>query len=203
MNCHQPQRVPGRGMTSPRGLFVRGLAAVVGSAMFCASVVSCLAADSPGFKEHELKAAFLYNFTKFIEWPTNRFADTNAPFVVAVVDDGPLTTELEQVANSRKVGGRVLIIKQVKAPAEMRGVHMVFFHDLPDSRVKEWLTAAHAAGVLTVGESEAFFKQGGMINFLLEGEKIRFEINVDQTETAGLKISAQLQKLAKSVRHKQ
>jgi hypothetical protein len=79
---------------------------------------------------------------------------------------------------------------------------VLFVSASEESHQKAWLAAAHHQGVLTIGESESFLKDGGAINFLLEGEKIRFEINIDQSEGAGLKVSAQLQKLAKAVRRK-
>jgi len=176
------------------------------AAILIAAVMLCSSATrSPGaapLKEYELKAAFLYNFTKFIEWPTNRFANANAPFVVAVAGNSSSTIELEKIATERKVNGRKLIIKTVKTPEDAKDAHVLFVSATEDSRFENWLAAAHGAGVLTIGESESFFKQGGIINFVLEGEKIRFDLNIDQAEAAGLKVSAQLQKLARNINKK-
>ncbi len=178
----------------------RWVVALIGLAMLCLSATSSRGAEV--LKEYELKAAFLYNFTKFIEWPTNRFQDANAPFVVAVAGNSPCTAELEEIAQERKINGRSLIIKLVKTPEAAKGAHVLFVSVSEDARLKEWLTAAHNAGILSVGESEPFFKQGGIINFILEGEKIRFDLNIGRADATGLRVSAQLQKLARSVRRK-
>lgn len=163
---------------------------------------SCWSAEAPVLREHALKAAFLYNFTKFVEWPTNSFRDTNAPFVVAVVGNSPCTAELEKIAKERKLNGRNIIIRAVTDVESIQDAQALFIAASADSRLKDWLAAVRGRNVLTIGESELFWKQGGTINFLIEGEKIRFEINMDQAEAAGLKVSAQLQKLAKTVLRK-
>jgi len=153
-------------------------------------------------KEHELKAAFLYNFTKFVEWPPDRFADTNAPLVLGIAGDSPCRAELELIAKDRKSNGRALVIKPLQSAREVKDVHMLFVSASEDSRLDEWLASARGAAVLTAGESAQFLKRGGMINLFLEGEKIRFEINMEPADAVGLKVSAQLQKLAKAIRRK-
>jgi hypothetical protein len=160
----------------------------------------CVAAESLGTKEYQLKAAFLYNFTKFVEWPTNSFDDPDAPLILAVAGKGPCAAELEQVVKGRTANGRRIVVKMVETPEAAKGAHVLFLPASEDPRIEEWLGAVRNAGTLTVGESEPFAKAGGIIRFLLEGDKVRFEINVDSTEQAGLKISAQLLKLAKTVR---
>jgi len=90
----------------------------------------------------------------------------------------------------------------VQTPGAAEGAQILFVPAAEDARLKDWLAAAHVAGLLTIGESESFIKQGGIINFALEGEKIRFDLNIARAEATGLKISAQLQKLARSVSRK-
>ena len=180
----------------------RWLRALIGATLFCLGFVSCFGADAPVRKEHELKAAFLYNFTKFVEWPTNSFSDNNAPFVVAVAGESPCRAELDKIAKERKVNGRNLVIKSVTTPEAVAGAHALFIPATQDLRVKDWLDAVRNRNVLTVGESDLFRKHGGIINFLLEGEKICFEVNMDEANATPLKVSAQLQKLAKTVRRK-
>jgi hypothetical protein len=194
------QRQPNRKPAAPSGTATRWMSYVIGLAMFFFGLTSSKSADS--LKEYELKAAFLYNFTKFIEWPTNRFPDANAPFVVAVAGNSSCTAELEKIAKERKVNGRTLIIRTVTTPDVLREAHLLFIPSSEDKSAKEWLYAAHRCGALSTGESDAFSRQGGVINFVLEGEKIRFDLNIVQAEAAGLKVSAQLQKLARTVRKK-
>lgn len=171
-------------------------------ALGCFAPGNCAGGEGAVRKEYQLKAAFIYNFTKFIEWPAECFPDANAPIVIAVADQSPCTAELGAVVKGRKVNERDLAIKTVTTLETAKGFHILFIPATEDERLEKWMEAVRGKGVLVVGESEAFLKRGGMINFLLEEEKIRFEINMDQTEAARLKISAQLQKLAKSIRRK-
>ena len=154
-------------------------------------------ADVVNAKEHEVKAAFLYNFLKFVEWPAARFQETNAPLVIGVVGTSPITAALEATVRNRTINGRPLVVKAVKTPEEARAVLSLFVPGSEDERLEAWLTSLNGSSVLTVGESAAFAKQGGIINFVLDGDKLRFEINMDVARRAGLKISAQLQKLAR------
>ena len=109
---------------------------------------------------------------------------------------------LEQITKGRTICGRDIVIKVLDTPAAARDVQVLFLPEDEDLRLKVWLAAAHGAGVLTVGESESFFKQGGIFNFILEEGKIRFDLNIGQAEVVGLKVSAQLQKLARTLRRK-
>ncbi|HTD67267.1 MAG TPA: YfiR family protein [Candidatus Limnocylindria bacterium] len=189
-----------KGHTALRWPADRGLMLLIGLAMLMLAAGRMIGAEVAVAKEHELKAAFLYNFTKFVEWPTNSFADTNTPLVIAVAGPSPCAAALEPLARDRKVNGRSFIIKTVKKPEEAAGAHLLFVPASENARLKDWLAWSAGQSVLTVGESEEFAQQGGMIVFLVEGEKIRFEINMAQADAARLKVSAQLQKLAKTVR---
>lgn len=166
------------------------------------------AAETAGVKEHQVKAAFIYNFAKFVEWPTNRAATgtTNAtnlgPIVLGVAGKSPCVVELEQIVAGRKINGRDLLVRAVASPADAGKVHVLFVTAGEDDQLEDWLSAGHEAGILTVGETEAFAKRGGMIRFLIEAEKIRFDVNMEAAEKAGLKLSAQLLKLARTVRRK-
>jgi hypothetical protein len=179
---------------------MRWVVMAIGLAML--GVCATVSKGADASKEHELKAAFLYNFTKFIEWPTNRFQDASAPFIVAVAGHSPCAAELEKIAKERKVNGRTLIIKTVTTPEDVKDAQILFIPASKGAHLKEWLTAAHQAGALSIGESDSAGWKNSIINFALEGEKIRFDLNVEQAENTGLKISAQLQKLARTVRKK-
>ncbi len=159
-------------------------------------------AGVPVLSEHQVKAAFLYNFTRFLEWPAQRFAGDGAPIVIGVFGKNPFGAELQEIARNHKVNGRDVVMKEIATVEEAGTVHVLFFSAAEDGHVVETLAALKGASVLTVGESEKFSAAGGMITFVREADKVRFEINADSAEQAGLKISAQLLKLAKSV-HKQ
>ena len=153
-------------------------------------------------KEHQLKAAFVYNFTKFVEWPLNRFPDTNSPIVIGVVGKATITAALESVVKDRKINGRDILVKTVETLEEARVAHLLFLPASEDKRLNDFLAPLATAGVLTVGESSAFTRERGMINFVLENDKVRFDFDMEAVDRAGIKISAQLQKLAKTIRRK-
>jgi hypothetical protein len=157
-------------------------------------------ADVPIVKEHEVKAAFAYNFLKFVEWPASRLQETNAPLVIGVVGNGPIRAALEDAVRNRQIHGRPLLVKAVETPEDARTAHLLFVTASEDKRLGDWLPALAGSGVLTVGESAAFAQQGGIITFVPEGDKLRFEINMDSAKRAGLNVSAQLQKLARAIR---
>lgn len=159
-------------------------------------------ADSLRVNPNDVKAAFVYNFLKFVEWPASRFGETNGPLVIGVVGQSPIMVELEAAVRLRTVNGRPLVVKAVKRPQDAGTVHLLFFPASEDIRLDDLLPTLAGSGVLTVGESAAFADQGGIINFVLKDGKLRFEINMDSAELAGLKVSAQLQKLAKTIRKK-
>lgn len=171
-------------------------------------VLSCLAvclgllvlpARAQVSKEYQIKAAFLYNFAKFVEWPTESFATTNSPLVIGVFGKNPFGTELQKVVANRKINGRDIVVSRIETPAEARNVQLLFFSANEGVRAGQIMADLPSTALLTIGETEQFSQHGGMIVFLLEGDKVRFDINAGAAEQAGLKISAQLQKLAKTV----
>jgi len=154
----------------------------------------------PVAKEQQLKAAFLYNFTKFVEWPASNFAAADSPIVIGVLGSNLLATELENAVGKRKINGRGIFVKRIQAVADVKGLHLLFVSTAQDARLGELRGALRGANVLTVGESDAFAKSGGVITFVIMDGKVRFDINTTAAERASLKVSAQLQKLARTVR---
>jgi hypothetical protein len=160
----------------------------------------CLNVQAQVSKEYQLKAVFVSNFTKFIEWTPNSFSDDTAPIVIGVFADSRYTRELEKAVKNRKVNGRSIVVNEMRSIEQARGFQMLVFDAAPDARMKETLQALKDAPVLSIGESEAFAESDGILNFVREGDKLRFEINLDAAQRSGLKISAQFLKLAKKVR---
>ncbi|MDB6127898.1 MAG: YfiR family protein [Verrucomicrobia bacterium] len=150
-------------------------------------------------KEYQVKAAFVYNFTKFVEWPPGHFGDDQRPIVIAVLGKNPFGDELEKILRGRKVAGRDLAVKILESPESADSADVLFVCDGEEKHLGALWPRLLAAGVLTTGES-ADFGERGMITFLLEGEKVRFEVNLVPVEQARLKLSAQLLKLATIVR---
>jgi YfiR/HmsC-like len=159
-----------------------------------------LAAGETISKEYQVKAAFLYNFTKFVEWPPARFADATSPIVIGVLGKNPFGDELEKIVRDRKVNGRSITIVQLPTGGDARSMHVVFVAAGEQGVVEKQIGALIGAGVLVVGDSKRFLALGGTVTFTTDDDKVRFTINVAAAELGGLKVSAQLQKLASVVR---
>ncbi len=153
-------------------------------------------------KEYQLKAAFLYNFTKFIDWPTNRFADAEAPIVIGVLGANPFGGELAKAVEGRTQAGRTFVVTNLSSAAASTNVHLLFVTPAAESQIVDHLSDLHQAGVLTVGETKGFAASGGIITFTTEADRIRFEINLTEAEHGNIRISSKLLQLAKTVRRK-
>jgi len=151
-------------------------------------------------REYQIKAAFLYNFVKFVKWPAEAFGDDNAPIIVGVVGEDPFGVALVESVEGRIVRGRELVIRRFKGVQDLDFFHILFISSSERARLSQILESLTGSSVLTVGEMAQFAELGGIINFTVQKNKIRFEINVDAAEQAGLQISSQLLRLAKIVR---
>ena len=151
-------------------------------------------------KEQQLKAALLFNFTKFIEWSPGSFPAANSPLVIGVLGSEPFADEMENVVRNRNGKGRNISVRRLQGTAGARGVHVLFVSASEDGRLGQLRGTLRGANVLTVGESDAFARSGGAITFVIVGGKVRFDINSTAAAQASVKISAQLQKLARTVR---
>ena len=159
-----------------------------------------LAAEAdPALLENKVKAAFVFNFTKFIEWPSNAFEKVDTPFVVAVLGADGIASAMEEAVRDKKAHNRPLIVRRLTRIEELgdgSACHLLFVGRSEQARLAEIFSRLEKAGVVTVADSEGFLDQGGMINFVMESKKVRFEINAVAAERVGLKISSQLLKLA-------
>jgi hypothetical protein len=160
------------------------------------------AARAASASEWQIKSAFLYNFTRFVEWPQTVLAQPSQPLVIGVLGEGKLAAELAALVAGRNVNGRSIEVRTVRTTEEARAAQLLFVSAAEESRYGAMRDALADSPVLTVGESPSFSVIGA-IGFVQEGEKLRFEINIDIAERSHLRISAQLQKLAVAVRRTQ
>jgi len=159
-----------------------------------------VSAQSIPLSEYEAKAAFLYHFAQFVEWPPNEaFKDATSPLTYCTIGEDPFHGSLDAALNGKKVGERSLRVLHLKLTQDFQGCHVVFLGTSEKKSIPIALSSLKGKPVLTVGETEHFAEDGGMIGFCLEDNKIRFEINLDAAETARLKISSRLLSLAKLV----
>lgn len=171
--------------------------------MVAAMVVLPLAvALAQGYNETEVKAAFLYHFTAYIEYPPDAFSSSQAPFTIGVLGKGNILSALQQAVRGKNVKGRAIVVKQVGVGQELRECHIVFVMDAEGKNLPRILEILGDAPVLLVGESENFAAKGGMIGFFVEQNRVRFEMNIDAARRAHLTISSKLLSLARIVKEK-
>src|SRR6185503_11482421 len=127
--------------------------------------------------EYQVKAAFLYNFAKFVDWPPDAFGYSSAPLVIGVVGDDRFGGALDQAINGKSIGGRALIVRRLKWGQDLRSCHILFISSSEQKRLPQIIQSLRGASVLTVGDMGQFNQQGGIINLILEANKVRFEIN--------------------------
>ena len=159
------------------------------------------AADSgPVAGEYQVKAAFIYNFTKFTAWPTNAFSSTTAPLVIGIVGEDPFGQTMDDVVRGETVGERPLVVKRLRPEDDLRGCHVLFISRSEKERLPAVLSQLKGSPVLSVSEINGFAEQGGMVNLLLVSKTVKLEINQAAAEQAGLQLSAKLLKLARLVK---
>ncbi len=153
----------------------------------------------PVFSEYQIKAVFLFNFAQFIEWPASAFAEASSPLVIGVLGDDPFGEALEQAVAGEKIANRPLVIRRSQKLHDLQSCHMIFVARSENERLGSILKELRGTGVLSVGETEVFARAGGIIAFLMEGNKVRFAINPEAAAHERLRVSAKLLKLARIV----
>jgi hypothetical protein len=177
---------------------------------FCVMVMSCgmllpvpnsLYAQSASAPEYSVKAAFLYNFAKFVDWPGGSLPENSSVLNLCVMENSPLGMAVESVQGNT-VKGRKIVVNYINKPRDTSSCQIIFVGSSDKKHMRTLLNSVSGKNVLTVGELEGFAKRGGIINFIIVDNKVSFEINVDAAKRAGLTISSQLLKLAEIVREK-
>lgn len=156
------------------------------------------AADpSPG--EYEVKAALLRNFVQFIDWPSQSFAQSDSPLEVGVLGEDPFGSLLERIFEGESFDGHAVIVLRSDHLEDLVRCHLLFISTSEKERLSEILSRLDQQSVVTVGETDGFARRGGVINFYIEDNKVRFEINITVAEQKNLKISSQLLRRARIV----
>ena len=149
--------------------------------------------------EYRVKAAFLYKFGSYIEWPSGSFARADSPVTIGVMGADALAEELTQIVAGRNVNGRPVRVRKLRPGDPIAGLHVLFVGRGEGGRLAEILTAARGQALLTVTESEEGLELGSMINFVVVEDKVRFDIAPPPSESSNLKISARLLGVARKV----
>lgn len=153
--------------------------------------------------EYQVKAAFIYNFSKFVEWPPQAFKTAKDPITICVLGQNPFGNALEETVSGKMVEGRAFIVRQLSSEPAATGCQILFVSSSERNRLHSILSDIKITGVLTVGETETFASEGGVINFKIEAGTVRIQVNVDAAEQAKLRISSRLLSLAQIVKSKQ
>ena len=195
---HDRQRGWGRRLTARFGsVCARRMAAVL--AVVCLFSNAAPQALSQNEEGYPVKLAFLYNFTKFVEWPAGSYRDAGAPLVICIVGHDPFSLDLEQELQTRTAGGRSVEVRTLKPSDPLSGCHVVFV-PVTEKDQDRIVRDLNGSSTLTVGETEGFAARGGVINLTVEENKVHFEINEVAADRAGLKISSKLLSIAKIVK---
>lgn len=188
----------------PAGAVFRPLAApVLALAVALLAAVSFSEAQEEGAvvnREYTIKAAYLYNFSSYVQWPAGAFPTSDTPLVIGVLGTDPFGEVLNEIARTKKVGGRPIVVKQFASMAAYAPCHVLFVASSANPQEQAAaIRKAHGSPVLLVGENPGFAERGGTVDFFIEENKVRFEINVDVAKRQQLKISSKLLGLAKIV----
>ncbi|MBZ0157520.1 MAG: YfiR family protein [Alphaproteobacteria bacterium] len=148
--------------------------------------------------EYRVKAAFLYNFLKFTEWPPAAFPPDSTSLTLCFLGENPFGENLDDL-KSKSVGGKRLAVRYLLSAPNAKGCHLLFIAASEKGNLAQTLEALRGLPLLTIGDSEGFAQKGVMINMYIEEERVRFEVNLKTVKKAGLRLDSRLLKLARIV----
>jgi hypothetical protein len=160
-------------------------------------LIGAVAAE-PTAEEYHVKGAYLLNFAKFVEWPEQTFKAPGDPIVICVVGPNPFGPGLEKAAQATVVANRPVTVRQISDGQQAGQCQIAFVTASERKLTRSLLQAVQGASVLTVGESDNFISNGGVVGFKVDGDKVRIEINTEAADRAKLRISAKLLSLAQA-----
>jgi len=154
---------------------------------------------SQAVSEYEVKAAYLFNFVKFVEWPSGTFGNDSEPIRMCILNDAPFGLQLTETVRNKTIKNRPIAVVPVKTGEESRACQVLFI-SLPQSRQASHLIAVlQGTSTLTVGETRDFLEEGGIINFVLRENQVHFQVNHKAAMQARLRVSSKLLSLANQV----
>jgi len=172
---------------------------------FLASLALLLAAGSEGAaqtapsREYQIKAVFLFNFAQFVDWPTQAFADAQAPLIIGVLGDDPFDGFLDEIVRGERINNRPLAVQRYRTVDEINQCQVLFISRSETKNLAAIFARLRGRNILTVGDGEAFTRHGGMIRFATVNNKTRLKINVAAAKAVELTISSKLLRPAEIV----
>lgn len=174
----------------------RLLLLITSAMLLMGSAAQAAAQDS---SEYLIKAGFIYNFAKLVDWPAAAFSQSDSPIVIGILGTDPFGPIIDKVLAGKKVNDHGFVIKRIKSVADCKDCHILFVSSSEGSHIGDDIRLTRSMPVLTISEVPGFANRGGIINLTLEDSKVRFEVNVDAAKAADLNISSRLLALAKIV----
>jgi len=173
---------------------------LIGSvAVLLVATRNSLAAE-PNSLEYKVKAAFLYNFARFVEWPAEKFPQPASPIIIGVVGEDPFGNILDETVKGKTINGRAVVVRRFAPGDDLSECHLLFISRSLQDSLDSILARLKSKSVLTVGETGQFAHRGGMIDLLIVDDCVKCEINLDTTEQAGLKVSSKLSSVARVIK---
>jgi len=191
-----------KGENGPNGRGARPLWGMIQAALCAAVLLFPLLASGQQSRpsEYQVKAAYLFNFSRFVSWPATGAGDSGGSFAICVIGRDPFGPVLDATLAGENIGGKKVIARRVALAEQATGCRVLFISASEESRLREILAALDKSSVLTVSDIAHFAERGGMIQFVLQGDRVRFEVNLASAAEARLTLSSDLLKVAVMVR---
>jgi len=193
------RRVASRPVRTPRD-WARYTVRIAGW-LLLAAVAGAASAQSDQPSEYEVKAAFLFNFTKFVEWPNGSFDGPLAPIVIGILGTDPFGDSLVNIVAGQKAQGRSIMIAKYRRGDDFRRCHVLFISASERQHTAEILAGLQDSNVLTVSDVDGFAAAGGVLQFVMQNNRVRFLVNLEAANQNKLRVSAKLLALAQVVNH--
>jgi hypothetical protein len=150
--------------------------------------------------EYQVKAALVYNFTKFTQWPSNSFSAPDSPLVIGILGNDSFGRALDDAMAGEKLNGHPIEVVRFQGADAVPACHILFVSNSEKSRLSSILASLQDRSILTIGETDGFGQLGGMVNLVKRDNSIRFEINAGAAQRSGVKISSKLLNLPKAIK---
>lgn len=177
------------------------LCATLATASHAQSANNTQTVNPASSSEYLIKAGFTYNFAKLVQWPASTFPQPNSPIIIGILGTDPFGGMLDEVLAGKKINERDLVVKHLKWGADLKGCNILFVSSSESLHMDEIFHIVKGLPILTIGETPNFARRGGIINFILEDEKVHFEVNVEAAKETNITISSRLLALARIVQH--
>jgi YfiR/HmsC-like len=183
-------------------LMFRRLTILIVALSFSLSWAPGALAQDRDSSEYLIKAGFIFNFAKFVDWPPATFAQPDSPIVIGILGTDPFGAIIDQIVQEKKIGGRGFVVRRLKWGTDLKDLKeckILFVGASERVHIDELVQIVKGLPILTVGETPGFAERGGVIRLVLEDNKVRFEVNVEAARQAGLTISSRLLTLARII----